>query len=122
MTTKRWKILFSILWATVVTAWVVLLLRSLDPFPIWQEDLDFEHGPHTWTSGYVKSVKPDGVAERAGLQVGDVLQLATFKSWDAWYFKQNKPLVLDVVRDGVIVQVVIEPEKKPIEEAVNKFV
>ena len=115
MTTKRWKILFSILWATVVTAWVVLLLRSLDPFPIWQVDLDFEHGPHTWTSGYVKSVKPDGVAERAGLQVGDVLQLATFKSWDAWYFKQNKPLVLDVVRDGVPVRVVIEPEKKSIE-------
>ena len=114
MTTKRWKILFSILWTTVVIAWVVLLLRSLDPFPIWKVDLDFEAGPRTWTSGYVKSVKPDGVAERAGLRVGDVLPLATLKSWDGWHFAQNKLLVLDLVRDGVPVQVVIEPEKKPL--------
>lgn len=115
MTTKRWKILFSILWTTVVIAWVVLLLRSLDPFPIWNADLDFEAGPHTWTSGYVKSVKPDGVAERAGLRVGDLLPLATLKSWDGWHVAENKPLMLDVIRDGVPVRVVIEPEKKSIE-------
>ncbi|NDD14440.1 MAG: hypothetical protein EB072_17795, partial [Betaproteobacteria bacterium] len=102
-----------ILWAAVTLVWIILLFKSLDPFGASRVIYDFEVGPQTWLSAKVTSVKSDGIAERAGLRVGDVLPQSTLNRWDAWSYPDNKPLVLDVIRDGSPVQVVINPERKP---------
>lgn len=113
MPLKTWRRLFLILWAAVTLVWIILLFKSLDPFGASRVIYDFKVGPKTWLSGEITSVKSDGIAERAGLRVGDVLPQSTLNRQDAWSYPDNKPLVLDVIRDGSPVQVVINPERKP---------
>ena len=78
MPLKTWRRLFLILWAAVTLVWIILLFKSLDPFGASRVIYDFKVGPKTWLSGEITSVKSDGIAERAGLRVGDVLPQSNY--------------------------------------------